>query len=200
MLTAGCLNQAKRIIEKYDEILYGPAPVMLVKQKHQAIEDLLRSAECAAFLEDAHVPRHETGDRGDTLIRKIIEVVSPIIPITIRNRSLEGGYLRTALTLLGASEILFTQFDDDIRHGGNPAGAVGMAQSMHNEIERAILYGNQELKNIRDFTTVLKAQYQTSLGLGKPFPRDSPRGRGRTRGSYTLLMELRSSRDEEVEL
>ena len=26
MLTAGCLNQAKRIVEKYDEVLYGPAP------------------------------------------------------------------------------------------------------------------------------------------------------------------------------
>ena len=62
---------------------------MLVKEMHQAIKDLLRSAECAAFLKDTHVPRHETGDRGDTLIRKIIEAVSPIIiPINIRNRSL----------------------------------------------------------------------------------------------------------------
>ena len=52
MLTAGCLNQAKRIIEKYDEILYGPAPEMLVKETHQAIKDLLRSPECAAFLKD----------------------------------------------------------------------------------------------------------------------------------------------------
>ena len=91
MLTAGCLNQAKRIIEKYDEILYGPAAEMLVKETHQAIKDLLRSAECAALLEDAHIPRHEAGDRGDTSIRKIIEAVSPIIPITIRNRSLDGG-------------------------------------------------------------------------------------------------------------
>ena len=55
---------------------------------------------------------------------------------------------------------------------------------MHNDIERTTLYGNQELKNIRESTTVLKAQYQTSLGLGKPFPRDSPRGQRRTRGSY----------------
>ena len=78
---------------------------------------------------------HDAGDRGNTLIRRIIDAVFPIIHIIIRNRSLDGGYLKTALTLLGASEILFTQFDDDIRRSGNPAGAMGMAQSMHNEIE-----------------------------------------------------------------
>ena len=106
----------------------------------------MRSAECTTFLENADVSTYEARDRGVTLSLKIIEAVSPIIPFKIRNRSLDGGYLRTALTLLGASEILFTQFDVDIRRSGNPAGAVGMAQSMHNEIERATLYGNQELE------------------------------------------------------
>ena len=184
MLTAGCVNQAKRIIEKYDEILYGPAPEKLVTETHQAIAALLRSPECAAFLTMTDESIQQASDQGDTFIRKIIEAVSPIIPITLRNRSLDGGYLRTALTLLAAVEILVTQFEDDIRRNSNPAGAVGMTQSMHNDIERATLYGNQELKNIREFTTVLKAQYQTSLGLGKPFPRDSPRGRRRSRGAY----------------
>ena len=72
LLTAGCLNQVKRISEKYDEILYGPALEMLVKEMHQAIKDLMRSAECAALLKDTHVPSHETGDRGHTLIRIIM--------------------------------------------------------------------------------------------------------------------------------
>ena len=189
MLTAGCVNQAKRIIEKYDEVLYGPAPEKLVKETHQAIIALLRSPEGVAFQSKADNSSKQAGDPEDTFIRMIVEAVSPIIPITLRNRSLDGGYLRTALTLLAAVEILVTQFEDDIRRSGNPAGAVGMAQSMHNDIERATLYGNQELKNIREFTTVLKAQYQTSLGLGKPFPRDSPRGRRRSRGTYNRFAD-----------
>ena len=57
--------------------------------------------------------------------------------------------MRSALTLLGISEILSIQFDDHIRHSRNPAVAVGMAKPMHNEIERATQYENQELNNIR---------------------------------------------------
>ena len=53
MLTAGCVNQAKRIIEKYDEKLYGPAPEKLGTETHQAMNALLRSPECAAFLTKA---------------------------------------------------------------------------------------------------------------------------------------------------
>ena len=73
-----------------------------------------------------------------------------MIPITLRNRFLDGGYLRTALTLLEANENLFTQYDEDVRPQANPAGAVGMAQTMYNEMERAILYGDQKLKPLRD--------------------------------------------------
>ena len=32
MLIAGCLNQAKRILEKFDNILYGPAPEELIEE------------------------------------------------------------------------------------------------------------------------------------------------------------------------
>ena len=85
--------------------------------------------------------------------------------------------------MLEATETLFTQFDEDIRRHANPAGAVGMVQAMHNEIERAILYGDQDLKPLRVFAREMKAQYQTSLGLGKPFPRDTASGaRRRARG------------------
>ena len=183
MLMAGCLNQAKRIVEKYDEVLYGPAPEVLVNETHTAIKKLLRSTEGRSFLEDTEVSTAQDSDMGDVFIQKVIGAVSPIIPITLRNRSLDGGYLRTALTLLEASEIMFTQFEEDIRRHANPAGAVGMVQTMHNEIERAILYGDQELKPLREFAREMRTQYQTSLGLGKPFPRDTAAGaRKRTRG------------------
>ena len=183
MLTAGCLNQAKRIIEKFDEVLYGPAPEDLVNHTHTAIRNLLSSTEGRAFLSDTEVSGNQVDDDGDIFIRKIIEAVSPIIPITLRNRSLDGGYLRTALALLEATEIILTRFDEDIRRQANPAGAVGMAQAMHNEMERAILYGDQQLKPLRDFAREMRAQYQTSLGLGKSFNRDKATGVSkRTRG------------------
>ena len=43
-LTAGCLNQAKRIVEKYDEVLYA-APEILVNETHTTIKELLKSTE-----------------------------------------------------------------------------------------------------------------------------------------------------------
>ena len=66
---------------------------MLVKYTHQEIKDLLRSAECTIFLEDIDISSHEAGDRGDTLIRKIIVgVFSPIIPITIK-KQIDGRWI-----------------------------------------------------------------------------------------------------------
>ena len=195
MLTAGCLNQAKRIVEKYDEVLYGPAPEFLVNGTHTAIRKLLTSTECRLFLDDTEVSGPQVAEKGDLFIRKIIEAVSPIIPITLRNRSLDGSYLRTALSLLEATEILLTQFDEDIRRHANPAGAVGMAQALHNEVERAILYGDQELKPLREFAREMKTQYQTSLGLGKPFPRDAVPGARRRNRSYRNRSRFRYGRD-----
>ena len=58
-----------------------------------------------------------------------------------------------------------------------------MAQAMHNEIERSILYGDQKLRPLRDFAREMRGQYQTSLGLGKSFQRDKASGvNKRTRG------------------
>ena len=59
----------------------------------------------------------------------------------------------TTLTLLGAKEILFTQFNDDYRWNATATGTVGMAQPMHKVVERASIYGNKELKNIGEFPT-----------------------------------------------
>ena len=99
MLTAGCLNQAKRIEEKYDEVLYGPAPEVLVNETHTAIKKLLKSTECRSLQENTQVSDTQVGDKEDVFIRKVIEAVSPILPIKLRNGSLDGGYLTTALAL-----------------------------------------------------------------------------------------------------
>ena len=50
MVIAGCLNQARNIFEKFDDILYGPAPEELVVKTHGAIMKLLASEECEAFM------------------------------------------------------------------------------------------------------------------------------------------------------
>ena len=64
-----------------------------------------------------------------------------------------------------------------------------MAQAMHNELEREILYGDQKLTPLRDFAREMRTQYQTSLGLGKSFHRDKASGvRRRTRGFRTRSM------------
>ena len=96
------------------DFFFGPtlarpsAPEKVVTETPQAINALLRSPECAAFLTMADESIQQAGEQEHTFIQKIIEAVSPIIPITLRNRSLDGGYLRTALTLLGASDTVYT--------------------------------------------------------------------------------------------
>ena len=74
------------------------------------------------------------GSTGDDFIRKIIEAVAPIIPITLTNKSLDGAYFRTALQLIAAAEFAFAQYEADVRVKANPAGVVGMCNSMHGEI------------------------------------------------------------------
>ena len=175
------MNQAKRIFEKFDEVLYGPAPEQLIKETHRAIRDLLGSTECAEFLaarDDEASPK----DQGcHKFIKKIVEAVSPIIPITLRNKALDGGYLRTALLLLTAAEFLFAQYEQDIREKANPAGVVGMAVAMHAEFKRSALY-SEELKTVQEFGRDIQSQYQTSMGLGSSFGKDSmSRGRSRSR-------------------
>ena len=105
------------------------------------------------------------------------------MPIAIRNKSLDGSYLRTALHLLGSAEFLFALYDFDIRGKANPAGAVGMCHDLHAEIKRTAVC-SLDLKPHTEFMRELKAQYQTSLGLGSSFRNDiSPRDRRRGRAS-----------------
>ena len=107
MMIAGCLNQSKRILQKYDEVLYGSSPELLIRPTHKAIKDLLQTEEARRFIREAE----EQGDEGtpldNKLLKKIVEAVAPILPISLRNRSLDGTYLREALHMLGAAELLF---------------------------------------------------------------------------------------------
>ena len=115
--------------------------------------------------------------RCDTFVKRVVETVSPIIPIALRYKSLDGAYLRTALHLFSAGELLFSQYVQDVHMQANPAELVGMCASMHAQLERASIYSD-ELKSLRDFRKEIRTQYQTSLGLGSLFPKDSaPRNR-----------------------
>ena len=47
---AGLMNQAKRIFEKFDEVLYGPSPEVLVEEAHRSLKILLQSDEAREFV------------------------------------------------------------------------------------------------------------------------------------------------------
>ena len=179
-MIAGGINQAKRIFEKFDEILHGPAPELLIAMTHSAITDLLGSESGRSFNALKDSTEASAVEERDNFIKKIIEAVSPIIPITLRNKSLDGGYLRSALYMLGAAEFLFKQYESDIRTQANPAGAVGMCTAMHALLERAAIY-DEELEGLGKFMQDMRTQYQTSFGLGDSFAHDSRRPRRRTR-------------------
>ena len=188
MVIAGCLEQAKKIIEKFDEVLYGPAPESLVEDTHSAIADLLVSEEAEAFLSRGRGNANDDTSR-ENFIKKIIEAVAPILPITIRNKSLDGCYLRSALHLVGVAELVFSQYVTDIRSQANPAGVVGMCNAMHAKLKKSTLLSSG-LSPSDEFLREMRSQYQTCLGLGCSFPNDkagrsnrssSWKGRSRTR-------------------
>ena len=181
-MIAGCLNQAKRILEKFDDILYGSSPEELVQTTHNDIKKLLLSDEGRAFFRAQEVGEESSGVDGTTLVKKLIEAVAPIVPITLRNKSLDGKYFRTALHLLAAGELLFAQYEADVRIQANPSGVVGMASAMHADLENSCFYNN-DLKPLLEFTREMKSQYQTSLGLGTPFSKDTYNVTKRRRGN-----------------
>ena len=78
MVIAGCLNQARNIFEKFDDVLYGPAPEELVVETHAAIKKLLASQECEAFMSDGSKNDQDAVKASDDFIRKITEAVAPI--------------------------------------------------------------------------------------------------------------------------
>ena len=136
-MIAGCLAQAKKIFECYDEILYGPSPEELVENTHGAISKLLESQEALSLFNTPADGDEESQRKKDVFIKRVVEAVSPIIPVTIRNKSLDSTYFRTALHLLGAAELMFSQYGADIRTQAYPAGLVGMCNAIHADIKSA---------------------------------------------------------------
>ena len=180
MAMAGCLNQAKDIVKKFDDVLYGPAPESLIGDTHLAIRELLKSDDCGQFRTLCTSKDRDSVLFCDTFVHKVIGAVSPIIPIVLRNKSLDGTYLRTALNLLGCTEFLLSQYENDIRGHANPNGVVGMCSAMLSKFKEAAVFG-KDLKQLDDFMLDMKSQYQTSLGLGTPFNKDSGGTRARSR-------------------
>ena len=179
MIIAGCVNQAKRIIQKFDAVLHGAKPESLIEVTHKGIKDILLSPEGRDLFRDVDSTEAARVEACDRVIMKIVEAVAPIIPLTIRDKALDGGYLRTALQFLGAAEFMFAQYETDVRTQANPNGVVGLSAAMHDEFDRTIVF-NDQLKPLQEFMSCMKSQYQTSLGLGSSFPKDFG-GRSRQR-------------------
>ena len=177
-MIAGCINQAKRIITMYDKVLFGPAPESLVTGSHLAIRELLLSEEGKKFITLSQSEDSDSVNFCDNFMKKVVGAISPILPIVLRNKALDGGYLRTALNLIGCAEFLFSQYQSDVRDHANPNGLVGLSSSMHMEFKQSAVFGT-ELAPLEAFMTHMRVQYQTSLGLGDPFPRDSGKRAGR---------------------
>ena len=71
-MMAGCINQAKKILSKYDEVLFGPAPEVLIEPTHQAIRDMLKSPEVKAFVARLAEGKEATSADDDTFIRVLL--------------------------------------------------------------------------------------------------------------------------------
>ena len=60
---------------------------------HEAIRTLLAAQECRDFMSTLSEDNADAVASGDDFVRRIIEAVSPIIPITLRYKSLDGAFL-----------------------------------------------------------------------------------------------------------
>ena len=183
VMIAGCMNQAKTILNQFDMILFGPPPEKQIEKVHKDLRELLFSQEAATFRDEVDSSDPEAVARGDLFLKSIIEAVPPIVPVALRNKSLDGGYLRTALHFLGAAELMFSRYETDVRRQANPAGVVGMCNAMHSNFEQCTII-NKELAPLDNFEREMASQYQTSLGLGLGFPNDAVTRKGRRRNTY----------------
>ena len=127
-MIAGCISQSKKILAAYDEILYGSSPEKLVEITHKAIADILGTKEALKLFGRSSDEEGVSEAERDLLVKRIVEAVAPIIPVAIRDKALDGTYFRAALQLLGAAELLFSQYDSHIRSQANPAGVVSMSK------------------------------------------------------------------------
>ena len=109
MIIAGCINQAKRIVQKFDTVLHGSKPEVLIEETHEAIRKIFQTTEGREFFRDLDSTEAARVSAGDKVVMRVVEAVAPIIPLTLRDKALDGGYLRTALQFLGAAEFMFSQ-------------------------------------------------------------------------------------------
>ena len=91
MIMAGCLNQAKRIVQMYDNVLHGGTPEVLVQSTHRDIRELLQSDECVEFINSRDEAGEPDDGKGDDFVKKIVQAVAPIVPITLRDKALDGA-------------------------------------------------------------------------------------------------------------
>ena len=103
-------------------------------ESHKDIMKLHCSVECRKFFEANNDAEGAATNTNNNFVKKVIGAVSPLIPLTLRNKALDGSYLRSALHLLGASEFHFTQYEEDVRVNANPAGVVVMSYYLHAEL------------------------------------------------------------------
>ena len=85
MMIAGCMNQARNIVTLYDKILFGPPPEEQIEMAHTTMRDLLVSQDAQNFLCKENIPDATLDSSRELLEKRIIEAVSPIIPVAIRN-------------------------------------------------------------------------------------------------------------------
>ena len=78
----------------YDNVLNGESPEVLVQSTHRKIRDLLQSEECGEFFDNQGEASGMDDTKGDKFIKKIVQAVAPIVPITFRDKSLDSAYLR----------------------------------------------------------------------------------------------------------
>ena len=64
-MIAGCMNHAARIIEKYDKVLFGPAPEEQVEGVQKKIRELLVPQEATTFNREASCSSPEAVARCD---------------------------------------------------------------------------------------------------------------------------------------
>ena len=168
MIIAGCLNQAKRIVQKFDTVLHGAKPETLTQVTHEGTKDILQSPG-RQFFSRSRQYEPESIKAGDKVAMKIVEAVAPIVPLTLRNKALGSGYLRTMLHFLGAAEFMLARYETDVRTQANPNGVVGLAAVMHGEFDRTIVFNDQlKPQTVGGIYELHEDSVSNIIGVGSP--------------------------------
>lgn len=96
----------KRILGKFDDLLCGFSPEEMVRTTQRDINKLLLLEEGRVFFRAVEGVVESSGVDGNTCVRKLTQTVAPNVPITLRNKSFDVKYFRTALHLLASGAIV----------------------------------------------------------------------------------------------